>query len=56
MPDLQALVQQYGGYSKIPQEALARKQAGEALTDIGRSYNVSHLIGNLLPKHNSVHW
>jgi DNA invertase Pin-like site-specific DNA recombinase len=24
------------------QEALARRQAGEALTEIGRSYNVSH--------------
>jgi DNA invertase Pin-like site-specific DNA recombinase len=23
-------------------EALARKEAGEAMTDIGRSYNVSH--------------
>jgi hypothetical protein len=25
-------------------EALARRQAGEALTEIGRSYNVSHSI------------
>ncbi|MFY9952464.1 helix-turn-helix domain-containing protein [Bradyrhizobium sp.] len=24
------------------QEALARREAGEALVDIGRSYNVSH--------------
>jgi IS30 family transposase len=24
------------------QEAIARREAGEALTEIGRSYNVSH--------------
>ena len=29
-------------------EALARKQTGEAMADIGRSYNVSHSTVSLL--------
>jgi DNA invertase Pin-like site-specific DNA recombinase len=34
------------------QEAIARREAGEALVDIGRSYNVSHsTIGRLKHQH-----
>jgi hypothetical protein len=36
---------------QIQSEAIARRNAGEALTDIGRTYNVSHsTISRLWPK------
>lgn len=34
------------------EEALARKQAGEPLTEIGKSYNVSHMTISRLANHN----
>jgi IS30 family transposase len=50
-----AMIQSFGRKLKLTlhqrREAIARREAGEALVEIGRSYNVSHSTISRLARH-----